>query len=152
MPEFIVAIDHITYDAVEAGDEVTAIDLVLEGEGLEISSETRDACISEYESREPRRHASSWGGPSPEPCHADLQVMHALYDHDSNARHRTREEHRPMLTEREIRLITYYADMIRDEALGVAAQQAVSDYGTDADRANPTMQTVLRELREAGYR
>jgi hypothetical protein len=42
--------------------------------------------------------------------------------------------------------------MIRDEALGLAAQQAVSDYGADADRANPTIQTVLRELREAGYR
>jgi hypothetical protein len=57
-----------------------------------------------------------------------------------------------MLTEREIRLITHYADMIRDEALGLAAQHAVSDYGTDADRANPSIQTVLRELREAGYR
>ena len=57
-----------------------------------------------------------------------------------------------MLTEREIRLIAHYADMIRDEALGVAAQQAVSDYGTDADRANPTIQTVLRELYQAGYR
>jgi hypothetical protein len=59
MPEFIVAIDHITYYAVQAEDEVTAIDLVLEGEGLEISCETRDASISEYESSEPRRHASS---------------------------------------------------------------------------------------------
>jgi hypothetical protein len=57
-----------------------------------------------------------------------------------------------MLTEREMRLITDYADMIRDKALGLAAQQAVSDYGTEADRANPTIQTVLRELREAGYR
>ncbi len=57
-----------------------------------------------------------------------------------------------MLTAREIRLITHYADMIRDEALGLAAQQAVSDYGTDADRVNPTLQIVLRELREAGYR
>ena len=56
MPEFIVAIDHITYYAVRAADEVTAIDLVLEGEGMEISSETRDAYISEYESHEPRRH------------------------------------------------------------------------------------------------
>jgi hypothetical protein len=46
MPEFIVAIDHITYYAVQAEDEVTAIDLVLEGEGEEISSETRDAYIS----------------------------------------------------------------------------------------------------------
>ena len=47
MPEFIVAIDHITYYAVRAADEVTAIDLVLEGEGMEISSETRDAYIAE---------------------------------------------------------------------------------------------------------
>ena len=57
MLEFIVAIDHMTYYAVQAEDEVTAIDLVLEGEGLEISSETRDVFISEYESHEPRRHA-----------------------------------------------------------------------------------------------
>jgi hypothetical protein len=57
-----------------------------------------------------------------------------------------------MLTEREMRLITHYADMIRDEALGVAAQQAVSDYGAHADQANPTIQTVLRELSAAGYR
>jgi hypothetical protein len=49
MAEFMVAIDHITYYAVEAEDEVTAIDLVLEGQGLEISSETRDAYISEYQ-------------------------------------------------------------------------------------------------------
>lgn len=57
MTEFIVAIDHITYYAVEAEDEVTAIDLVLEGQGEEISSETRDAYISEYQSGDPRRHA-----------------------------------------------------------------------------------------------
>jgi hypothetical protein len=50
MAEFIVAIDHITYYAVQAKDEVTAIDLVLEGEGEEISSETRDAYITEYQS------------------------------------------------------------------------------------------------------
>ena len=49
MSEFIVAIDHITYYAVQAADEVTAIDLVLEGDGLEISSETRDAYIAEYD-------------------------------------------------------------------------------------------------------
>jgi hypothetical protein len=49
MPEFMVAIDHITYYAVRAEDEVTAIDLVLEGQGLEISSETRDAYICEYQ-------------------------------------------------------------------------------------------------------
>jgi hypothetical protein len=56
MPEFIIAIDHITYYAVQAEDEVTAIDLVLEGEGEEISSETRDAYISEYERSDPRPH------------------------------------------------------------------------------------------------
>jgi hypothetical protein len=49
MAEFIVAIDHITYYAVQAEDEVTAIDLVLAGEGEEISSETRDAYITEYQ-------------------------------------------------------------------------------------------------------
>jgi hypothetical protein len=48
MSQFIVAIDHITYYAIQAEDEVTAIDLVLEGEGEEISSETRDAYITEY--------------------------------------------------------------------------------------------------------
>ena len=57
MAEFIVAIDHITYYVVQAEDEVTAIDLVLEGEGQEISSETRDAYISEHESSDPRLHA-----------------------------------------------------------------------------------------------
>jgi hypothetical protein len=55
MTEFIVAVDHITYYAVQAEDEVAAIDLVLEGEGEEISSETRDAYISEYESSDPRQ-------------------------------------------------------------------------------------------------
>ena len=57
MAEFIVAVDHITYYAVQAEDEVTAIDLVLEGQGLEISSETRDASITEYESSHAPRHA-----------------------------------------------------------------------------------------------
>jgi hypothetical protein len=52
MAEFIVAIDHITYYAVQAEDEVTAIDLVLEGQGEEISSETRDAYITEYQTRD----------------------------------------------------------------------------------------------------
>jgi len=56
MPEFIVAIDHITYYAVQAEDEVTAIDLAVEGQGLEIDSETCDAYISEYESSDPRGH------------------------------------------------------------------------------------------------
>ena len=57
MPEFLVAVDHITYYAVQAQDEVTAIDLALEGQGLEMDSETRDAYISEYEHRDLRRHA-----------------------------------------------------------------------------------------------
>jgi hypothetical protein len=57
MTEFIVAIDHITYYAVEAEDEVTAIDLVLEGQGEEISSETRDAFITQYQSIDPHLHA-----------------------------------------------------------------------------------------------
>jgi hypothetical protein len=53
MAEFIVAIDHITYYAVQADDEVTTIDLVLEDQGLAISSETHDAYITEYERSEP---------------------------------------------------------------------------------------------------
>ena len=55
MPEFIVAIDHITYYAIQAEDAVTAIDLVLEGQGEEVSSDTRDAYITEYQSSDPRR-------------------------------------------------------------------------------------------------
>jgi hypothetical protein len=55
MPEFIVAIDHITYYAIQAEDEVAAIDLVLEGQGEEVSSDTRDAYITEYQSSDPRR-------------------------------------------------------------------------------------------------
>jgi hypothetical protein len=47
MPEFIVAIDRITYYAVQADDEVTAIDLALQGQGEEVTSDTRDAYISE---------------------------------------------------------------------------------------------------------
>lgn len=57
MPEFIVAIDHITYYAVQAEDKITAIDLALEGRGLEMDSETRDAYISEYASSDTRPHA-----------------------------------------------------------------------------------------------
>ena len=53
MTEFIVAIDHITYYAVRAEDEVTAIDLVLEGQGVEIASETRDAYLTEYQRSDP---------------------------------------------------------------------------------------------------
>jgi len=60
MPEFMVAIDHITYYAVEAEDEITAIDLVLEGQGLEISSETRDAYISEYHPAPPDYTPDPW--------------------------------------------------------------------------------------------
>jgi hypothetical protein len=33
MAEFIVAVDHITYYAVQAEDDVTAIDLVLDDQG-----------------------------------------------------------------------------------------------------------------------
>jgi hypothetical protein len=43
MPEFMVAIEHVTYSVVQARDEGTAIELVLEGDGLAIGSETRDA-------------------------------------------------------------------------------------------------------------
>jgi hypothetical protein len=57
MPEFMVALDHRTYYTVQAADAVTAIDLVLEGEGLEISSERRDASISEDQRRAPQRQA-----------------------------------------------------------------------------------------------
>jgi hypothetical protein len=57
-----------------------------------------------------------------------------------------------MLTEREVRLIMLYADMIRDQATGLAAQQAVSDDGPDADQSDSAIHTVLRELRKEGYR
>jgi hypothetical protein len=57
-----------------------------------------------------------------------------------------------MLTEREVRLITLYADMIPDQAMGLAAQEAVSEDGTDADRGYPAIHLVLRELRQVGYR
>lgn len=60
MPEFIVAIDHITYYAVRAADEVTAIDLALEGEGLEISSETRDAYIADYQTSDHDHTPDPW--------------------------------------------------------------------------------------------
>jgi hypothetical protein len=50
MAEFIVAIDRITYYAVQTEDEVTAIDLALEGQGQEVTSDTRDAYISDYQS------------------------------------------------------------------------------------------------------
>jgi hypothetical protein len=62
MPEFIVAIDHITYYAVQAEDEVTALDLALEGRGLEIDSETRDVYISAFQSSDPRLPARDLGG------------------------------------------------------------------------------------------
>ena len=48
MPEFMVAIDHITYYVVQARDEITAIDLVLDGQGEEVTSETRDAYIPSH--------------------------------------------------------------------------------------------------------
>jgi hypothetical protein len=50
MAEFMVAIDHITYYAVRAEDEITAINLALGGQGQEIASETRDAYITDYQS------------------------------------------------------------------------------------------------------
>jgi hypothetical protein len=57
-----------------------------------------------------------------------------------------------MWTEREVRLITLYADVIRDQATGLAAQQAVSDDGPDADQSYPAIHTMLCELQKAGYR
>jgi hypothetical protein len=84
MVEFIVAVDHLTYDAVQAEDEVTAIDLVLLGEQeLEISSVTRDASMTGYERRKPRRHTSPEGGPSHRSCHHDMTLTHAVHDHDA---------------------------------------------------------------------
>ena len=56
MSEFMVAIDHMTYYAIQAEDEATAIDLALEGQGLEIDCETRDAYITPYQRRAHRRH------------------------------------------------------------------------------------------------
>jgi hypothetical protein len=47
MAEFMVAIDRMPYDAVQAEDELTVINLALEGQGQEITAETRDASISE---------------------------------------------------------------------------------------------------------
>ena len=47
MAELIVAIDHITDYAVRAENEITASDLVLEGQGPEMASETRDASITD---------------------------------------------------------------------------------------------------------
>jgi hypothetical protein len=67
IPEFIVAIDHITYYAVRAENEMTAIDLVLEGQGFEIHSETRNAYISDSQSIELHRNASAQSGPSHRP-------------------------------------------------------------------------------------
>src|SRR5215475_3649021 len=90
MPEFMVAIDHITYYAVRAEDEVTAIDLVLEGQGLEISSETRDAQPSS-------RHPLLWWGmnstlfgkyplgPDPEPHGASSRALNAHESKDGNS-------------------------------------------------------------------
>jgi hypothetical protein len=55
MPEFFVAIDHLTSYAVQAEDEVSAIDLALEGQGIKMDSETRDSYISDYQKLELRR-------------------------------------------------------------------------------------------------
>jgi hypothetical protein len=70
MAEFIVAIDHITYDVVRAEDEVTAIDLVLEGEGEEMASETCDAYITEYQASD--SHAGY-----------NMNIIHDIYDNNS---------------------------------------------------------------------
>jgi hypothetical protein len=47
MAGFIVAMDRMTYYAIQAEDEVTAIELALDGQGQEIAAETRDAYISD---------------------------------------------------------------------------------------------------------
>ena len=57
-----------------------------------------------------------------------------------------------LLTEREVRVIKLYADVISDQALGLAAQHAAFDHGTDADRSYSAIHLVLRELRKEGYR
>jgi hypothetical protein len=49
MPECIVAIDRVTYDTVQAKDEEAAIDLALGGQGKEITADTRNPDISEYQ-------------------------------------------------------------------------------------------------------
>jgi hypothetical protein len=56
MAECLVAIDRITDDAVQARDEITAIDLVLAGEGLDMASEMHDASITAYERSQPRQN------------------------------------------------------------------------------------------------
>jgi hypothetical protein len=57
MPEFIVTITCATYYAVQAEDDVIAVALALEGEGQELSSETREASICPYERPHRRRQA-----------------------------------------------------------------------------------------------
>jgi hypothetical protein len=47
MAECIVAIDRITYYAVQAEDDVTATDLALDGREKEVTSETRDVSVIE---------------------------------------------------------------------------------------------------------
>jgi hypothetical protein len=58
MPEFMVAIDHITYYAVQAEDEVTAIDRVLEGQpnGSLIGPHVRQ----QHHTQGGERYASTW--------------------------------------------------------------------------------------------
>jgi hypothetical protein len=46
----------------------------------------------------------------------------------------------------------WYADMIGDPATGLAAQEALSDHGPDADQSDLAIHTVRRELRKEGYR
>jgi hypothetical protein len=42
--------------------------------------------------------------------------------------------------------------MMSDQALELAAQQAASDHGTDAERSYSDIHLVWRELRKEGYR
>jgi hypothetical protein len=64
------AIDPMTDDGVQAEDEVTAIDLVLAGQGLEIDSERRHASISASEAadrdhtRDPASRSARWASHS----------------------------------------------------------------------------------------
>jgi hypothetical protein len=66
MAEFMVAIDHMTYDVVRAKDEVAAIGLVLEGEGEAMASETRDAPVTAYQTSDSPSFpcVRSWSSPA----------------------------------------------------------------------------------------
>jgi len=79
----MVAIDQITYYAVRAEDEGMAIELVLAGQGLAISSETRDAYISEYQTATLDHTLAPQDGPSQERCHRSMKFIHDLHDNKS---------------------------------------------------------------------